>query len=81
MICYFIYCSGCQEVHKSNQLRVQALNIYCSDLFSTVIEDLVGEFLSIPYSVAFLETGNYLYAARILPNPQAFNLCAASTNS
>ena len=69
MISYLTCYSGCQDIWKASKLRVCDLGIYCSSLFSTMIEDFENDSLSLTNLLKFCKKAGYcLHITRILSN-------------
>ena len=67
MTCCPIYCSDCQDIYKTNQVKVQALNICCLSFISIIIKNFESESLLTSNSTDFFaKTGNCFYIIKIL---------------
>ena len=77
-----VYCLGCQDFCKTNQLRVQALNIYHFNSFLIVIEDFKSEHSLTSNSTDFFaKTNDYFYMIKILFYPKTLNLYVVTITS
>jgi len=78
----FIYCSGCQDFHKTNQLRIRALDMYYFVPFPIVIKGSGSKSLPTSNPICFsAETGDFFYIIRMLPDCEILDLCATTTTS